>query len=228
MSLQFELEGVRLDVSVVRRARKSIGLRLVDGRLDIVAPPRVSLAALQALLEARRDWIARHWRAQQETRALNAAWPSALPLLGASLPLLRDEAVSRRARVEDGVLRVGGDDAACRRQVADFLRDAAGPAFSERFARLAPLAARPPGKLALSSARTRWGSCTAAGVIRLNWRLIQAPVAVLDYVIAHELAHLRHMNHSPAFWDETARLFPAWRPARQWLKRQGGTLFCFG
>ena len=86
---------------------------------------------------------------------------------------------------------------------------------------------RQPSGLQLSSARTRWGSCTAAGVIRLNWRLLQAPPAVLDYVMAHELAHLEHMNHSPAFWAETARLYPDWQTARRWLKQHGAELFHF-
>lgn len=87
---------------------------------------------------------------------------------------------------------------------------------------------RQPASLSLSSARTRWGSCSASGAIRLNWRLVQAPPHILDYVLAHELAHLVHMNHSAAFWSETERLFPHWRTARQWLKQHGDTLFAFG
>ncbi|WP_280954948.1 M48 family metallopeptidase [Paludibacterium denitrificans] len=97
-----------------------------------------------------------------------------------------------------------------------------------KLAELAQRCTRAPASLALSSARTRWGSCTSAGVIRLNWRLVQAPPDILDYVVAHELAHLVHMNHSAAFWSETARLFPDWQRARLWLKQHGSTLFRFG
>ena len=71
-------------------------------------------------------------------------------------------------------------------------------------------------------------SCSASGTIRLNWRLVQAPPQVLDYVLAHELAHLVHMNHSAAFWAEVARLEPDWQQARLWLKTHGTTLFSLG
>ena len=120
-----------------------------------------------------------------------------------------------------------GDAAALKPVVANYLKREAALLFPSRLALLAPACARRPTGLQLSSARTRWGSCTAAGVVRLNWRLVQAPLAVLDYVIAHELAHLKHMDHSAAFWAETARLFPDWRNARAWLKQHGATLFKF-
>jgi predicted metal-dependent hydrolase len=70
----------------------------------------------------------------------------------------------------------------------------------------------------LSSAATRWGSCSSDGKIRLNWRLIHFPLWIVDYVVAHELAHLREMNHSPRFWNTVASIFPEFREARQALK----------
>jgi len=80
----------------------------------------------------------------------------------------------------------------------------------------------------ISSTSGGWGSCSSQGVVRLNWRLVQAPPAILDYVIAHELAHLLHMNHSKAFWAEVERLYPGWQGARQWLKQHGDSLFRHG
>ena len=71
---------------------------------------------------------------------------------------------------------------------------------------------------ALSSAATRWGSCSSDGKIRLNWRLIHFPLSIIDYVVAHELAHLREMNHSPRFWETVESIFPEFREARQTLK----------
>jgi len=112
--------------------------------------------------------------------------------------------------------------------VVAWLQKQAREGFCSRLAAWEAHAARPLSGWALSSARTRWGSCTSQGIIRLNWRLVQAPPAVLDYVIAHELAHLRHMNHSPAFWAEVGRLYPGWQPARQWLKTHGDSLFRYG
>jgi predicted metal-dependent hydrolase len=87
----------------------------------------------------------------------------------------------------------------------------------ERFAIHAPA-------LRLTSARTRWGSCSRASGVRINWRLVHAPVGLVDYVVAHELAHLKEMNHTPRFWAEVERLCPDWRVARDALRRFGDTL----
>lgn len=81
-----------------------------------------------------------------------------------------------------------------------------------------------PQKLALSSARSRWGSCSASGGVRLNWRLMQAPPAVIDYVVIHELAHLAELNHSPRFWAIVAAHCPDWKVRRDWLKQHGNRL----
>ena len=78
-----------------------------------------------------------------------------------------------------------------------------------------------------SSATTRWGSASADGSIRLNWRLVHFGMPVIDYVVAHELAHLREMNHSPAFWAVVARLYPGYQTPRRWLKTQGNALHGF-
>ena len=81
---------------------------------------------------------------------------------------------------------------------------------------------RTPGKLTLRDTRSRWGSCTPSGDLMFSWRLIMAPTRILDYVAAHEVAHLAQMNHSAAFWAEVNRLFPAHLEARRWLKAEGG------
>jgi predicted metal-dependent hydrolase len=79
-------------------------------------------------------------------------------------------------------------------------------------------------EVSVRNQRTRWGSCTTAGVISLNWRLVQAPESVRDYVIYHELMHLREMNHSDRFWRRVEEVYPDWRDAERWLKRNGSLL----
>jgi predicted metal-dependent hydrolase len=83
---------------------------------------------------------------------------------------------------------------------------------------------REVAQIALRDTRSRWGSCSATGRLMFNWRLAMAPPAVLDYVAAHEVAHLVEMNHAPAFWAVVARLCPDWRAQRAWLKAHGGAL----
>ena len=91
--------------------------------------------------------------------------------------------------------------------------------FAQRIPLYAQRLGRSPRRWALSSARTRWGSCAADGSIRLSWRLVQFPLPVVDYVIAHELAHLREMNHGPRFWSTVSELCPDFEQARAWLRR---------
>lgn len=98
------------------------------------------------------------------------------------------------------------------------LRDRAREWFGERLTHYAPLLEVEPPPLSLSSARTRWGSCSRRSGVRLNWRLIHFPPEVIDYVVVHELAHLHEMNHSPRFWAIVARLYPDYRTAREQLK----------
>lgn len=83
---------------------------------------------------------------------------------------------------------------------------------------------RAPGRITLRDTRSRWGSCSSEGNLMFSWRLIMAPQRVLDYVAAHEVAHLMHMDHSPAFWSTVEDLFPDHRPERDWLRREGASL----
>ena len=220
-----------VDVHLVRRVRKSIGIRIADGRVELIAHPRVTHARLHEGLQARRDWIARHVVMQREQKQ-QLADQTGLTYLGRPLSIQLLGGVRRTARLDGEVLQVAGiqpgDEAGLQAVVSAWLKRQAQLLFAQRMALLQPQCPRPPGKLSLSAARTRWGSCTARGDIRLNWRLVQAPLVIIDYVLAHELAHLQHMNHSAAFWMETARLFPDWKNARHWLKQQGSSLFRFG
>ena len=132
---------------------------------------------------------------------------------------LCEGARARAARV-DNELRVAlpaGDAAATRQAVVRWYKAAALAHLGERVAELAAAAALPAPRLIVSSALSRWGSCNSKREIRLAWRLVKAPVRLVDYVICHELAHLRHMNHSSAFWAEVARQCPGYRRLRDEL-----------
>jgi predicted metal-dependent hydrolase len=226
--LKLTLPDAIVDVEVVRRVRKTIGIRIVAGRVEIAAHPRVPVAQLQRLLEQKRDWITRHLQLQrhalrEQQQALTQVW-----LAGEALTIRHQPEMPAGVRRQEELLLVGGPEEQIKVQLAEFLHNTARVQIPRRFAEMQSLAVRLPARLQLSSARTRWGSCSQQGVIRLNWRLVQAPPEVLDYVIAHELAHLRHMNHSAAFWNETARMFSNWKSARAWLKTRGESLFLFG
>ena len=124
-----------------------------------------------------------------------------------------------RVTFADQTVSVPAADAAnLRAAVERLMRRCAMTALPERLARLAATHGFAVKAVSIRNQRSRWGSCSASGRISLNWRLIQFPAAIADYVMIHELVHLRHLNHSQAFWAEVARLCPPYRDARAWLR----------
>jgi predicted metal-dependent hydrolase len=170
--------------------------------------------------------------AEQEARPLTApslAWGSSVWWLGEQRTLQS----GLRAQLTDETLHLCAgsgsqtDEARIPEALARFYQRAARPYFAERIALWSARMNLHPQQIALSSARTRWGSCTSAGVVRLNWRLMQAPASVIDYVVIHELAHLAEMNHSARFWALVAAVCPNWKAERTWLKQHGSALLAW-
>ncbi|HBG98116.1 MAG TPA: M48 family peptidase, partial [Rhodobacteraceae bacterium] len=163
-------------------------------------------------------------------RRVRAELPARAPVVpGAVLPLrdvpLRIAAdAGRGVRVTGGRLAVGGPADRVAARLRAFLIHEARADAARATARHAARLGRPAPPVRLADTRSRWGSCTADGRLMLSWRLVMAPPLVLDYVAAHEAAHLVHMDHSPAFWATVGALFPDHAAARQWLKARGADL----
>jgi predicted metal-dependent hydrolase len=132
------------------------------------------------------------------------------------------------AWIEDGVVRVAGDPAFLARRVHDFLRAEARRRLSAQALAKAHLVGLAPRRVTVKNTHTRWGSCSPDGVLMFCWRLIMAPPFVQDYVVAHEVAHLRHMNHGGAFWALTDELSPERARAVAWLHEEGPRLLRAG
>ena len=126
--------------------------------------------------------------------------------------------------MEDGELHVTGDPAFLPRRAKDFLRAEAARRMAVLVRAKADAAGLVPGRIAVKDTTSRWGSCAPDKSLAFSWRLVMAPEHVQDYVAAHEVAHLRHMNHGPAFWTQVAALTAHTRPAIAWLKTQGPRL----
>lgn len=203
-----------------RARRFSLRVSRLDGRVTLSIPARAREADALAFARAQEAWL---------RRALVSVPAEALPAFGSLLPV---EGVPRRLlpgsgralRLEPDSLLVPGDAAQLGRRLAAFLKTLARDRLAAASDRYATLLGRPYHSLALRDTRSRWGSCTHDGRLMYSWRLIMAPPEVLDYVCAHEVAHLAQMNHSPAFWAEVARLMPDYERPRRWLKAQGQNL----
>lgn len=203
------------------RAARRLSLRVsrLDGRVMLTLPPGVADRTALAFLRERADWVR---RALAEVQGPQRVGPGALlPVEG--VPHRVAAGPVRRVTLAEGALLVPEGSPAGPR-VAAFLRLRAQARLAEACARHAAAAGRPFGRISLRDTRSRWGSCTAAGDLMFSWRLILAPPPVLDYVAAHEVAHLVRMDHSPAFWDVVARLCPDYPARRDWLRREGGAL----
>ncbi|MBL8480774.1 MAG: M48 family metallopeptidase [Rhodocyclaceae bacterium] len=207
-----------------RSQRRSIGLRIGDDGLTVSAPHWVGQADIDRALIEKGRWILRklhEWRAR--TVAPQAHWQMGARLAYLGQPLLLVPGSARSVQCAHGELRLPlpADAPAARVHACAcaWLRTEALLTFHARTDRLATAHGLKPLRIVLSAASTLWGSCTARGVVRLNWRLIHHPLHLIDYVIAHELAHLAEMNHSPAFWAQVARMDPDYAAARAELRK---------
>lgn len=211
-----------------RSRRRTIGLMIDERGLAVTAPKWASTADIETALRQRRDWVVRklvEWREYAARRArLEVRWEhgAPLPFLGQTLAIALDpEHRGPVARFGDD-LRVSLPPGAGADQIRDsvqgWIQRQAREIFAARIEHFSQRLGVVPKRWGLSSARTRWGSCGADGSIRLNWRLMHFPAEIVDYVVCHELAHLKELNHGPDFWRTVGELFPAYERARDYLR----------
>ena len=226
----------KYDVLIKRSSaarRLTLRIRGATGDIVLTIPAKTSLRQAQEFAERHADWI--------ENRL--AALPQRAPFLPGEIVPLRDVAhrlhhcprpPGRRGavwvEVVDGRLCIcaNGEPSHFERRVTDFLRQEARRDLEKAVFRHTETIGRRPISLSLRDTASRWGSCSAKGALNFSWRLILAPPFVLDYLAAHETAHLRHHNHSEEFWALTRRLCPNTDQAEAWLKVNGAKLHRYG
>lgn len=219
----------RFDYVLRRASRRSIGIRIDDQGIVVSAPRWVGMGQVQAMLADKAGWVVRqHGLREQRRHAQQAAridWREGgrLPYLGKTLTLRLgadggDPSLS--ACGCDLRLPLPADAVAqrVRDTVQSWMQREAMNLFCQRATHFATRLGVEVQAIKLTSASTRWGSATACGVLRLHWRLLHFSPAIVDYVVAHEVAHLREMNHSARFWQTVDDLFPMWREARNELR----------
>ena len=227
------LSGVLVAYALRRSARRSIGFSVGSSGLAVSAPKSVALRDIDQALREKSGWILRKLHEsqarQQRLDATRMEWRDGafLPYLGAGLQLQLNPALAAtalRGLAPNGVPVLGlalsytAAPDEIRHAVQAWLLVQAKPLFAERLNHFAPQLGVQWRKLSLSSATTRWGSASTNGSIRLNWRLMHFPPAVIDYVIVHELSHLRVMDHSPRFWATVRSVMPDYADLRARLK----------
>lgn len=234
---EIALQGHVIGYALKRVRRRSIGFIVGTEGLSVNAPKWVNLGDIEAALREKSGWILRKLAEQQQRvqrqQAAKVDWRDgvSIPFLGEPVIVVLDPRVTGAVLNSDAValpgvprltLHLGLPQNAAPEQIRDavqsWLQRQARRVFEERCAHFAPRLGVRPKRLALSSAQTRWGSASADGSIRLSWRLVHFAMSAIDYVVAHELAHLREMNHSPRFWDVVRSVMPDYEQARGALR----------
>ncbi len=212
---------------IIRTKRKTLSIEVhPDGEVLVRAPLRLAKKLIDQVVEEKQDWIQRKLAGFEKQRAaqpLRSFIPGESYLyLGQKYPLnLCDRVRPALALEQERFLLARGALERAEEVFAGWYRAEAQRVFTERLAYYAAVTALHPKRLRLSSACTRWGSYSTSGTLSLNWRLIMAPPAILDYVILHELAHMKIKNHQRAFWELVEKMLPDYAARRQWLKEHG-------
>ncbi len=244
---EIRLQDHVVGYALKRARRRSIGFIVGAEGLSVNAPKWVGVGDIETALREKAAWILRKLGEQQERQqrlqAAKVDWRdgTSIPFLGetvivvldprttgavlntsAANALLKPQAQAQLDGVPQLTLHIGLPHTATAEQIRDavqsWLQRQAKRVFEERCQHYTQQLGVRYTRLSLSSAQTRWGSATADGTIRLNWRLIHFAMSTIDYVVAHELAHLREMNHSPKFWDVVRSVVPDYEAARGTLK----------
>lgn len=219
-------DGDYIPYQLERRSRRTIGLKISATGLVVHAPKRISQSLLENALLEKVDWIRKKLTQITENQPETIRWEDGTELLLLGNPIrlsLNQDSTNRKPEFEHGVLHLrlkSIDDAdIVAGKVVQWYKKTALTDFMRRLELFsAKLGVQLP-KLYLSNAQSRWGSCNSKKEIRINWRLLQAPPHIINYVICHELAHLKQMNHSAKFWAVVETLHPDYKEAERALKQ---------
>jgi hypothetical protein len=220
------VRGRQVPLAMIRnhRARRYLLKLCPDGSVRLTIPRRGSIIEGRRFAERNTDWLAR----QLEKLSANPVKPRQW-LIGTEI-FFRGELVRIEPDADGSIrfsterLKVPDAQSDLRPAIQNHLRDLASEELPSRVLELAALHGVNVSRVSVRNQKSRWGSCSRRGTISLNWRLIQSPGFVRDYIILHELAHRRQMNHSEKFWQEVERLFPDYLQAERWLKQHSNLL----
>lgn len=231
--------AARIDYAIRRsRRRRTVAITVhPEHGVYCSAPARLSVARLDRLVRAKAPWILRKLDEQRVWRLHHPgprfASGETFSLLGTPLRLhLTTDNGAGPARADDGRLRVplpeglppGERAGRVRAALEAWYRERAAAELPARVRAWSPAVGVAEPRVIVKAQRRRWGSCSPRGVLRLNWRLVQAPAALVDYVVVHELAHLHHPHHQPAFWALVGRVLPDYGARRKALRALGALL----
>jgi len=231
MGLRYSIDhqGVRIPL-VVRRSQRArrIALKVDEraGAIELVVPRGASVAEALDFARTEADWVSTKLNALPARVAF--ADGAVVPVRGRPHAIRHHDRLRGGVWAEDGLLSVACAPDHLSRRVQDWFKTEARRIIVPMTHDKAAVLAKRPGRIGFRDQKARWGSCSERGDLSFNWRIVMAPEPVLDYVVAHEVAHLVEMNHSKAFWSLVERLTAHRRDGLAWLKTHGNTLHRYG
>lgn len=207
----------------IRARRRTISIQVrPNGKVVVRAPLRVAEKVIRTFVESKADWIAR----KQAEAARHAPVTARqfrdgehFPLLGREIPLQVTPGQRATLSLTDDIFVLTTGALPKATQIFEkWYKTYAAQVLTERVRWYAAQHQFTPGRIRITSAQTRWGSCSSNGTLSFTWRLVMAPLPVIDYVVIHELVHLKVKNHSKTFWDAVATLMPDYKSHMAWLK----------
>jgi hypothetical protein len=220
---------IKID-KLIRSKRRTIALIIErDGSFVVRAPMRAPTAAIETFIQQKADWITRTREKIKNTLrepilGKQYADGEKFLLLGSSFDLKLVGFQKHLLHFESGFTLSRAAQAKGEQVFTRWYKERALEIISERVRQYSQQYGFTPKQVKISSAKTRWGSCSSNGTLNFTWRLVMAPLEVIDYVVAHELAHLRVKNHSSKFWKEVESIYPEYKKQRKWLRENGENL----
>jgi predicted metal-dependent hydrolase len=229
MNLVFDKD---LSIEVVRtKRRKTASIQVIDGSIQAIVPEKLSETRVEALIQKRTPWIRRKLREQSQAvtpKPKEYVSGESFTYLGRNYRLKVSRGTDPKVKLKGGYLEVGlpkkPKDGEIRSAVVDWYEAHALERLTEKTNRYAGIMGVTPKSISVRDYKSRWGSCSSKGDISYNWRIIIAPHRIVDYVVVHELCHLKHPNHSPAYWKSVKREISTYEVCRQWLRVHTGGL----
>jgi len=203
-----------------RAKRISLRISQLDGRVTLTMPTRLAEHEALSFARSKAPWIRKHLAARGVD--ITVGLGAEIPLGGQMLPVTTG--AGRKVQIKSDAIAVPGPPERVGKKLQAYLKEVARDRLAGACDDYAARLGRPYTRLTMRDTRSRWGSCTSDGGLMFSWRLIMSPPEVLDYVAAHEVAHLAQMNHSAAFWAEVERIYGPYKAPRSWLRQHGNDL----
>ncbi len=220
-----------VNYKVIKKNRKTIGIKVTDeGEVIVTSPFGISDKIIRNIIKDKEEWILDKVRLMKETELLRNKEiknGSKLRFLGRELELeiIEAENIEEDFQIDNGKIKVFvGLRGIVRDKIDEIYRIEAGKILGERTNIYSKIIGVNPNKIFIKNQKTLWGSCSSRKNINYNYRIIMAPIEIVDYIVVHELCHLIHMNHSKNYWNTVKSILPDYKERRKWLKSNGHML----